>query len=238
SRRVKGIHCALQGRLGQDVELRRSERGKDWCRLSVGVGEGDEVTWVSVSVFEEKARALVGLAKGAGVYVEGRLSLNTWTGKDCQPRTGLSVSAWRVEALGRIGKRRPAKAPKHAEEFDDALTFRSRGRARGRLDDCATSGAGRSGRVRSAAQGHLRPRPELRCALRRGLDHGIHPLGRPGEAGEPRNGRAAQASLAQDRPRDHTSQLADNKAMVKAVQATKIYTRARVFVSRVITVPV
>jgi hypothetical protein len=40
----------------------------------VGVGEADEVTWVSVAVFE-KARALAGLAKGAEV---GRLFLNTW----------------------------------------------------------------------------------------------------------------------------------------------------------------
>jgi single-stranded DNA-binding protein len=34
---VKGTQCALQGRLGADLELRRSESGKDWCRLSVGV---------------------------------------------------------------------------------------------------------------------------------------------------------------------------------------------------------
>jgi hypothetical protein len=60
---MKGIQCDLQGRLGQDVELRRSESDKDWARLSVGVGEGDEVTWASVSVFEEKARALAGLAR-------------------------------------------------------------------------------------------------------------------------------------------------------------------------------
>jgi single-stranded DNA-binding protein len=78
---------------------------------------------VSVAVFEEKARALEGLAKGTELYVEGRLSLNTWTGKDGQQRTGLSVAVWRVEVLGRIGKSRPAKAPKYAEEFDDALTF-------------------------------------------------------------------------------------------------------------------
>jgi hypothetical protein len=64
---MKGIHCALQGRLGQGVELRTSAAGKDWCRLSVGVGEGDKATWVSVAVFEEKARALVGLAKGVEV---------------------------------------------------------------------------------------------------------------------------------------------------------------------------
>ena len=120
---MKGIHCALQGRLGEDVELRNSAAGKDWCRLSVGVGEGDDLTWVSVAVFEEKARALAGLKKGSEVYIEGRLSLDTWTGKDGQQRTGLSVSAWRVEVLGRIGKSRPAKAPQHAEEFDDALTF-------------------------------------------------------------------------------------------------------------------
>jgi single-stranded DNA-binding protein len=89
------------------VELRRSEGGKDWCRLSVGVGEGDEVTWVSVSVFQERTRELAGLAKGAEVYVEGRLSLNAWTGKDGQQRTGLSVTAWQMIALGQIGRRKP-----------------------------------------------------------------------------------------------------------------------------------
>jgi hypothetical protein len=41
---MKGIHCALQGRLGADVELRQSASGKDRCRLSVGVGEGDAIT--------------------------------------------------------------------------------------------------------------------------------------------------------------------------------------------------
>lgn len=104
---MKGIQCALQGRLGNDVELRRSASEKDWCRLSVGVGEGDAVTWVPVSVFEEKARALVGLAKGVEVYVEGRLSLNVWNGKDGIQRTGLSVTAWQVMPLGQIGRRKP-----------------------------------------------------------------------------------------------------------------------------------
>ena len=88
----------------KDVELRNSAAGNVWCRLSVGIDEGDAVTWVSVSAFEEKALALAGMPKGVEVYVEGRLSLNAWTGKDGQPRTGLSVAAWRVEVLGRIGK--------------------------------------------------------------------------------------------------------------------------------------
>jgi len=43
---VQGIHAALQGRLGADAALRRSASGKGWARPSVGVGAGDEVTWV------------------------------------------------------------------------------------------------------------------------------------------------------------------------------------------------
>jgi hypothetical protein len=58
------------------VELRRSVSGEDWCRLSVGVGEGDAVMWVSVSVFEEKARALAGRSKGTECKWKARLSLN------------------------------------------------------------------------------------------------------------------------------------------------------------------
>ena len=111
---MKGIHAAIQGRLGADVDLRRSQSGKDWCRLSVGVG----------AVFEEKARALAGLAKDADVYVEGRLWLNTWNGKDGAQRTGLAVTAWEVVPLGQIGRKRPsARRPADAVSFNDPLPF-------------------------------------------------------------------------------------------------------------------
>ena len=42
--RASALTAPCKGRLGADVELRRSESGKDSARLSVGVGEG-EVTW-------------------------------------------------------------------------------------------------------------------------------------------------------------------------------------------------
>jgi len=124
---VRGIHAALEGRLGAAVELRRSPSGKDWARLSVGVGEGDHVTWVSISVFEEKARALEGLAKGTEVYVEGRLSLNAWTSRDGAERTGLTVTAWRIEVLGQIGGRpgrgKAKRERAEAGAFNDAIPF-------------------------------------------------------------------------------------------------------------------
>ncbi len=63
------------------------------------------------------------------MYVEGRLSLSAWTGKDGAQRTGLAVTAWEVIPLGRIGRKRPKPAsqpwPHQAEAppFDDRLTF-------------------------------------------------------------------------------------------------------------------
>jgi hypothetical protein len=120
---MKGIHCARQGRLGQDVELRTSAAGKDWCRLSVGVGEDDDLTWVSVAVFEEKARALAGLAKGVrrGTLVPERLDR-----PDGAERTGVSVSAWQVMPLGQIGRRKPKVQSRDEQDtvpFDDPLRF-------------------------------------------------------------------------------------------------------------------
>jgi single-stranded DNA-binding protein len=115
---------ALQGRLGADVELRRSASG--WCRLSVGVGEGDDVTWVSVAVFEEKVRTLAGIAKGVEVYVEGRLSLNAWIGYDGEKRTGLVVAAWQVMPFGQIGRRKGVAlilSPQWTVRLGNSTTF-------------------------------------------------------------------------------------------------------------------
>ena len=87
--------------------------------------------------------------KGDRVYVEGHLSLATWQDSEGKPRSGLAVSAWKVEKLGNIGRNRakqddlpialPAKKkrkhrlgifrkskPESVEidpEFDDALPF-------------------------------------------------------------------------------------------------------------------
>jgi single-stranded DNA-binding protein len=65
-------------------------------------------TWVRIAYFGEDAESLVGrLQKGAEVYCEGRLRLDTWTAKDGLKRSGLSVVAWRIVPLGQIGRKRP-----------------------------------------------------------------------------------------------------------------------------------
>ena len=42
-------------------------------------------------------------------YVEGRLKLDTWTGKDGQQHAGLSVASWKVEKLAQIGRNKQPK---------------------------------------------------------------------------------------------------------------------------------
>jgi single-strand DNA-binding protein len=102
------IEAAFIGRLGSDPELRTSQAGKPWCRFSVAIGEGDDVQWISVSAFGETAeRVCDQLAKGNRAYVEGTLRLNEWQDREGLTRHGLQVAAWKVEALGKIGRQKP-----------------------------------------------------------------------------------------------------------------------------------
>jgi single-strand DNA-binding protein len=112
---MQGIEAAFCGALGRDPELRTSAAGNDWMRLNVACGNGDATQWVQVSVFGDTAHELSDkLHKGAKVYVEGKLTLNSWKTKEGADRTGLSVAAWRVELLSQIGERRPKQLKPYA----------------------------------------------------------------------------------------------------------------------------
>jgi Single-strand binding protein family len=83
---VRGIQCAFTGTLGQDAELKTSKSGKPWLSVSVAVdmeASEEATTWVRVAVFGEMATRLYPeLKKGTEVYCEGRLKLDSWTGRD------------------------------------------------------------------------------------------------------------------------------------------------------------
>jgi single-stranded DNA-binding protein len=68
----------------------------------------ENVQWVSVAGFGAKAEELAGL--------EGRLRLNTWTGKDGTLQAGLSVAASPVQRLGWIRAKRPRKSTAAASQ--------------------------------------------------------------------------------------------------------------------------
>ena len=114
---MSGIECAFFGALGRDAEARTSKTGRQYLRLNVRVGDGDDAQWVNVACFD---RVAIGIAErfvaGARTYVEGRLTANDWTGSDGVKRTGLSVLAWhcRLSDIGRHRrtKRRSSRKPK------------------------------------------------------------------------------------------------------------------------------
>ena len=126
-----GIHTAFSGRLGSDPEPKYTSSGKLLLTFRVAVDEppGDgaargDTTWVKTTVWEEKAEALqADLLKGMAVYCEGRLKLETWTGKDGQTRSGLACTAWRVERLGQIGKHAPRRDADAAQGREDPVAL-------------------------------------------------------------------------------------------------------------------
>jgi single-strand DNA-binding protein len=116
---MRGIQCAFTGTLGQDAELKTSKGGKPWLSVSVAVdmeASEEATTWVHVAVFGQLATELhPELKKGTEVYCEGRLKLDSLTGRDGRECSGLSVAAAKVEVLGRIGfdpyQRKPKPEP-------------------------------------------------------------------------------------------------------------------------------
>jgi single-strand DNA-binding protein len=116
-RRRRSIACT--GRLGGAPETKYTSGGKQQLVFSVAVDANTTTTeerpkadtlWLRVTAWEETAAALTEvLAKATVVYLEGRLRHDRWEAQDGTPWCGLSVSAWKVEPLGLIGKRAPRR---------------------------------------------------------------------------------------------------------------------------------
>ena len=116
---MRGIESAFFGVLGKDPELKTSKSGAAYATLAVVVGEDADSQWVRVACFGETAEQIaIRAKKGDKVYVEGTLTLNTWTDKTTgEERHGLNVAAWRVDKLANIGKARvwPEKGEAQAQ---------------------------------------------------------------------------------------------------------------------------
>jgi single-stranded DNA-binding protein len=112
---MDGLHVAFIGRVvGQGAELRFTSSGTPLVNATLLVldskaADGDG-QFVRVGHFGDDAKQLAErLGKDTEVYCEGRLKLNTWQTADGTPRSGLNVTAWRLDVLGAIGRRAPAR---------------------------------------------------------------------------------------------------------------------------------
>jgi len=123
---MRDIEAAFVAHVGSEPELKTSAAGKPWTSVNVAVGDGDDVQWLRLAVFGERAQELAGsLHKGDRIYAEGRLKLDSWIGKDGKERFGLKIAAWKVEVLGQIGHNKPAK-PKLPPEGERPAPYSAR----------------------------------------------------------------------------------------------------------------
>ncbi len=112
---MNGITAALTGRIGADAELRYTSAGKPMATFNVAVddtkrSDDDKAEWLRVTVWDALAEEMAGrLVKGAGVYLEGRLKMETWQDREGAQRSTLKLSAWTVQPLGQIGRQAPRR---------------------------------------------------------------------------------------------------------------------------------
>jgi single-stranded DNA-binding protein len=124
------IECAFLGGLSRDAEAKTSKAGKTYLRLNARTGEGDAAQFVNVMVFDPDAIQIANkLVKGSRVYVEGKISLDEWTGKDGTKRQSLSVMSSHCR-LSQIGRNKPKResptaiaVPYTPTAFNDKISF-------------------------------------------------------------------------------------------------------------------
>jgi single-stranded DNA-binding protein len=128
---MSAIEAAFFGSLARDAECKVSKAGRNYLRCTVRVGDGDAVSWVNVTAFDEQAIEQADkFVKGARVYCEGSLKLDQWTSQDGAAKHGLSCMSWHCH-LAAIGHNRPkanskpqaASPPAGSNEMDDEIPF-------------------------------------------------------------------------------------------------------------------
>jgi single-stranded DNA-binding protein len=124
------IEAAMFGTLSRDAEVKTSKAGKTYLRLNLRVGDGDEAQFVNAMVFDSTSiESADKLVKGARVYLEGKLSIDEWTGKDGAKRHGISImgSYCRLSQIGRNKAKREnptaVAAPYAPSAFNDQIPF-------------------------------------------------------------------------------------------------------------------
>lgn len=142
---MNGIRCAFEGRLSQEPEMRYLADGRAVLNVGVGVPDGrGGVEWLRLTLWEELAERMhERMGKGDQVYAEGRLTLGQWTGQDGLQRSGLNVSAWKLEVLGGIGRRQPAP-PQEQDAGEAPVVDLADHERRRRIASAAAEGSARA----------------------------------------------------------------------------------------------
>lgn len=100
----------LIGNLGSDPEIRYLEGGSSVARFNIATSESytnkmgervEQTEWHRIELWDRLAQiAEKYLKKGNSVYIEGRIRSESWTDKEGQQRTGITIRANNMTLLG------------------------------------------------------------------------------------------------------------------------------------------
>lgn len=103
------IECAAAGRIVNDPTMRETKAGKPWASVTLHIGDGDAAQFLQCAIFGEHAGEVANLKAGALLYVEGQLSLNSYTTAAGEQRHGLKATCFVARPLAMIGQKRPPR---------------------------------------------------------------------------------------------------------------------------------
>ncbi|MEM7235176.1 MAG: single-stranded DNA-binding protein [Planctomycetota bacterium] len=104
----------LMGRLTRDPELKYTQQGVPLCEIGIAVNRDfagrdggerrKETTFVDITFWRRRAEVISQyFKKGEPIFIEGRLSLDSWEGQDGQKRSKLRVVGDTFEFVGGRG---------------------------------------------------------------------------------------------------------------------------------------
>jgi single-strand DNA-binding protein len=120
----------LMGNLTRDPELRYLQSGTAVCDFGMAINrrwkgssgeQKEDVCFVDVTFFGRTAEVISEfMKKGRPIFVEGRLRLDAWTGKDGQKRSKLGVVGESMQFLDTKGGGVATGAAPRTSPADDA----------------------------------------------------------------------------------------------------------------------
>lgn len=129
------LQLSLIGTLGHDA-TEKTINGKNYLAYSVAVTENKITTWVDVMTRSDNSNLKAYLKKGAKVYLQGNLSVSTYTNKAGAPMASITLWSREMEIVKFVevdnGDAAPSPAPADApatpsseapKEGEDELPF-------------------------------------------------------------------------------------------------------------------
>lgn len=111
------MQLSLIGTLGHDA-TEKTINGKNYLAYSVAVTENKNTTWVDVMTRSENGNLKAYLKKGAKVYLQGNLSVSTYTNKAGAPVASITLWSRDLEIVKFVdtssGDAAPSPAPSPA----------------------------------------------------------------------------------------------------------------------------